>query len=132
LELVDHLAWAAGWGILAIPRRDGSQKNYSMHQLQDINAICFDVGETALSFITKCAINRIKCFGLIEISKFPQPWTCEDEGASFIVRDANKRAIKHVYYVENEQFLHVTKDEAQRIAANIVKLPGLLGRPELH
>jgi hypothetical protein len=51
---------------------------------------------------------------------------------SFIVRDANGQALTYVYF-EGEQSQRaaaklLTRDEALRIAANIAKLPDLLGR----
>jgi hypothetical protein len=59
--------------------------------------------------------------------RFPPPWTFEDNGACFIVRDANGQALAHVYY-ENEPGRRaaanlLTHDEARRIAANIAKIP---------
>jgi hypothetical protein len=61
------------------------------------------------------------------------PWTFEDHnGTCFIVRDTNGLAVAYVYY-EQEPGRRTaanltTEDEARRIAANIVKLPGLLGK----
>jgi hypothetical protein len=59
--------------------------------------------------------------------RFPPPWTTEDNGACFIVRDANGQALAYVYY-ENESGRRaaaslLTYDEARRIAANIAKIP---------
>jgi hypothetical protein len=54
---------------------------------------------------------------------FPPPWSIEDNGACFIVRDHNRQALAYVYY-EDEPGRRsaaglLTRDEARRIAANI-------------
>jgi hypothetical protein len=59
------------------------------------------------------------------------PWTIEDNGACYIVKDRNGQALAYVYY-ENEPGRRtaanlLTRDEARRIAANIAKLPRLVG-----
>jgi hypothetical protein len=63
-----------------------------------------------------------------EPRRFPPPWTVEETGPCFIVRDHNG----HAYvYCEDEPGRRaaanlLTRDEVRRIAANIAKLPDLL------
>ena len=62
--------------------------------------------------------------------RFPPPWSIEDNGACFVVKDRGRQKIAYVYYEEEpgrrSSAKLLTRDEARRIAANVAKLPGLL------
>jgi hypothetical protein len=66
--------------------------------------------------------------------RFPPPWTIEDLGACFVVSDSSDQKLTYVYY-EREAGRRsaaklLSRDEARRIAANIAKLPTLVGKKE--
>jgi hypothetical protein len=61
----------------------------------------------------------------MSVRHFPPPWSVEELDARFVVRDANGQALSYVYF-EDEPGRRsaaklLSKDEARRIAANVVK-----------
>jgi hypothetical protein len=61
---------------------------------------------------------------------FPPPWSIEDLGAAFVVKDSARHKLAYVYYEEEpgrrSAAKLLSKDEARRSAADIAKLPELL------
>jgi hypothetical protein len=64
--------------------------------------------------------------------RFPPPWTVETIPGGFKVIDANGQSLAYVYSRETKGATDIakvlTEVEARRIAANIAKLPTLLGK----
>jgi hypothetical protein len=61
--------------------------------------------------------------------RFPPLWTVEEQEACFTVRDRGGQALAYVYFEDElgrRSAAKLLTDEAQRIAANIAKLPELL------
>ncbi len=66
---------------------------------------------------------------MIAPRRVPPPWTIEDIGAAFVVRDHGGQQLAYIYYEEEpgrrSAAKLLTRDEARRIAANIAKLPDM-------
>jgi len=66
--------------------------------------------------------------------RLPAPWRVEKIPGGYVVRDANGQALAYVYSRASEtdamQAKVLTDDEARRVAANIARLPQLLGHQE--
>jgi len=64
--------------------------------------------------------------------RLPAPWHAEKIPGGYVVRDANGQALAYVYSRATEpmQAKVLTDDEARRVAANIARLPQLLGHQE--
>ena len=64
---------------------------------------------------------------------FPTPWTVEELDGCMIVWDRDGQAITYVYFEDDPRRRSLakllTREDARRVAANIVKLPDLLQRP---
>jgi hypothetical protein len=69
-----------------------------------------------------------------EPRRLPPPWRAERIPGGYVVRDANEQSIAYVYArtdeAEARQAKVLTADEARRVAANIARLPELLGKSQ--
>jgi hypothetical protein len=70
--------------------------------------------------------------GALRCRRFPPPWTVEPLDGGFKIVDANGQTLAYVYGYADPRDAQIanalTLNEARRIAANIAKLPVLLGQ----
>ena len=63
---------------------------------------------------------------------FPPPWSVEEHGDSFVVKDATGQILGCSYFADEPLRLwrtkQLTKDEAREVAANIANLPDVLSK----
>ena len=89
--------------------------------------------DDAVRLALRGLIQKIR--GLMERRRFPPPWSVEGLDACFVVTDSTRQKLAYVYF-EDEPGRRsaaklLSKDEARRIAANIARLPELVGQARL-
>lgn len=70
---------------------------------------------------------------MAEVRRFPLPWKLHGNDACFWVEDAEGKRFGYCYFLTQARLAHdgdvLSREEALRIARNIVKLPELLHQP---
>jgi hypothetical protein len=62
--------------------------------------------------------------------RFPPPWSVEEGDNYFVVRDREGQQLAYVHFDNPRAAAKpLTRDEARRVAANVVKLAELLRKP---
>jgi hypothetical protein len=94
----------------------------------------FEQGNAARGHAGEVEAVRRRATEAMNSRRFPAPWRADKIPGGYVVRDANGQALAYIYSRDNEaeelQAKVLTKDEARRIAVNIARLPGLLGKAD--
>lgn len=65
-----------------------------------------------------------------EQERLTTPWTFEEHGESFVVKDANGQHLTYLYFEDEpgrrRQTHRISRDMARRLASQICKLPGYI------
>jgi hypothetical protein len=89
------------------------------------------VGAIASGLVYVISIKRVRETAMSRQNPrvFPPPWSVEEHGDSFIVKDATGQVLGYSYFEDGLwpwYTKQLTKDEARKVAANIAKLPDIL------
>jgi hypothetical protein len=92
----------------------------------------FEQGNAARGHAGEMEAVRARPTEAMTSRRFPAPWRADKIPGGYVVRDANGQALAYIYSRDSEaealQAKVLTKDEARRIAVNVARLPGLLGK----
>ena len=68
------------------------------------------------------------------LDQFPLPWVVQERSTCFVVHDKTSQPLAYIHFEDKSGRLspinQLTRDEAQRIAVNIAKLPELLRKAD--
>lgn len=59
-------------------------------------------------------------------SRFPLPWSVEEQDGCFVVRDSNGQPLSNVYFEDESKRRLFTRDEARHLARTLSELPQFL------
>jgi hypothetical protein len=93
----------------------------------------FEQGNAARGHAGEMEAVRARPTEAMTNSRFTAPWRADKIPGGYVVRDANGQALAYISRDNEAEALQakvLTKDEARRIAVNITRLPGLLGKAD--
>jgi hypothetical protein len=103
-------------------------------QTYDVRLDQLEQGDAAHGYAGEVETAPCRVMEAMTSRRFPPPGRADKILGGYVVRDANGQALAYLYSRDNEvealQAKVLTKDEARRIAVNIARLPGLLGKAD--